>query len=162
MASSDYRLVTHWCLQAPLQAVWDSLMQPELWPTWWPGVRTVQLLEAGDAEGVGACRRMTWRSALPYELTFNMRTVHIERHRIIEGIAEGALRGRGTWTLAAEGSCTKVRYVWIVEATKLWMRVLAPVAKPLFEWNHGIVMGWGQQGLANRLAARDSSQSRVC
>ncbi|HET9390636.1 MAG TPA: SRPBCC family protein [Steroidobacteraceae bacterium] len=161
MAASDYQLITHWYLQAPLQPVWDALMQPESWPTWWKGVRAVQLLESGDAEGVGACRRMTWRSALPYELTFNMRTIRIETYRLIEGVADGELRGRGTWTLAADAACTRVRYEWIVEATRSWMRVLAPLAKPLFEWNHSVVMNWGQQGLASRLAARDPSHPRA-
>lgn len=160
MAASDYRLLTHWSLRAPWQDVWDALMQPESWPRWWKGVRAVRLLEPGDARGVGACRRMTWRSALPYELTFDMRTVRIEPHRLIEGVAEGELRGRGTWTLAAEGACTTVRYEWVVEATKPWMRALAPIARPLFEWNHGVVMGWGQQGLASMLAARAPAHAR--
>jgi len=31
MAASDYQLITHWYLQAPLQPVWDALMQPESW-----------------------------------------------------------------------------------------------------------------------------------
>lgn len=154
MSSSDYQLVTHWKLAAPLAAVWEELMHPEHWPTWWKGVRAVELLEAGDADGIGAYRRMTWRSALPYELTFHMRTTRIEPQRRIEGVADGELSGRGIWTLSAEGAHTAVRYDWCVEATKIWMRVLAPVAKPLFAWNHGVVMGWGERGLAQQLGGR--------
>jgi len=128
-------------------------MHPERWPGWWQGVRAVELLESGDRDGVGAYRRMTWRSALPYELTFNMRTTRIEPQRLIEGVADGELSGRGIWTLTAEVTQTCVRYDWLVEATKVWMRVLAPLAKPLFAWNHGIVMEWGRQGLAKKLSA---------
>ena len=116
-------------------------------------MRAVELLEDGDASGAGAYRRMTWRSALPYELTFNMRTTLIEPQRRIEGVADGELSGLGIWTLAAQGAHTQVRYDWRVDATKAWMRVLAPVARPLFAWNHGVVMEWGRAGLTRRLSA---------
>ena len=79
-------------------------MHPERWPEWWKGVRAVQLLESGDANGIAAYRRMTWRSALPYELTFNMRTTTIEPPRRIESVADGELCGRGTWTLTVQGA----------------------------------------------------------
>jgi hypothetical protein len=148
---SNYELVTRWNLPAPVEAVWDELKRPEGWPGWWKGVVAVELLEAGNADGIGACRRMTWRSALPYRITFNMRTVRIVRHSLIEGVADGELSGRGVWTLTSNAAGTHVRYDWMVEATKPWMRVLAPIAKPLFEWNHGVVMGWGREGLVRRL-----------
>src|SRR5690349_257916 len=79
-----YQLVTDWSLAAAAAEVWEELTHPERWPHWWKGVKQVQLLTPGDAGGVGAYRRMTWRSALPYELTFNMRTTHIEPQRRIE------------------------------------------------------------------------------
>jgi len=31
------------------------------------------------------------------------------------------------------------------------MNYLAPIARPLFKWNHDVVMGWGSEGLARRL-----------
>ncbi len=81
-----------------------------------------------------------------------MRTTRIEPQRLIEGVADGELTGSGTWTLAAGPGRTDVRYDWRAEATKPWMRVLAPLAKPPFAWNHGVVMEWGRGGLARRLA----------
>jgi uncharacterized protein YndB with AHSA1/START domain len=152
MPSSEYHLTTHWTFPAAVATVWEELMHPERWPEWWRGVRAVELLEKGDADGLGAYRRMTWRSALPYELTFNMRTTCIEPQRRIEGVADGQLSGRGTWTLTPGAGQTGVRYDWEVEASRPWMRALAPIAKPLFAWNHGVVMEWGRAGLARRLA----------
>ena len=46
-----------------------------------------------------------------------------------------------------------MRYDWIVEVTKPWMRLSAPLLRPVFAWNHGKVMGWGYQGLTRKLAA---------
>jgi hypothetical protein len=49
---------------------------------------------------------------------------------------------------------THVRYDWIVDTTKRWMILLAPVARPLFAWNHHAVMRRGQEGLAARFRSR--------
>jgi hypothetical protein len=150
---ASYELVTQWSFQSPLRHVWQALKRPEEWPLWWKGVVAVDLLEPGDSNDVGAYRKMVWRSALPYRISFNMRTVRVVTHSVIEGVADGELSGRGVWTLSQNGSGgTDVRYDWTVDATKPWMRAFAPIAKPLFEWNHGIVMEWGRQGLERKLA----------
>jgi hypothetical protein len=151
--SADFHLVTDWTLAAPRAAVWNELAKPEDWPTWWRAVERVELLEPGDADGVGALRRMTWRTALPYSLSFDMRTVRVRPMTLIEGHAEGELTGVGRWTVADDGARTRVRYDWRVEVTQPWMRFVAPVARPVFAWNHGVVMGWGRDGISRRLAA---------
>ena len=153
-APSQYHLVTRWKLSAPVSAVWAELLHPESWPQWWKGVIAVTLLEPGDSNGIGACRRMTWRSALPYRLTFNMRTVSIEPRSLIEAVAEGEITGTGLWQLTRVGGGTDVRYDWIVDVTKPWMRTLHPIARPLFSWNHNVVMEWGRKGLERRVGVR--------
>ena len=104
--------------------------------------------------GVGAIRRMTWRTALPYTLTFNMRTTRLEPMTTIEGRAEGELDGMGRWTLSGDNAHTNVRYDWIEEVNKPWQRTLAPVMRPVFTWNHNKVMGWGFEGLTQNLALK--------
>ncbi len=89
MSATQFHLTTHWTLEAPLEAVWQPLMAPEEWPSWWPAVVRVERLQDGDANGIGAIRRMTWRTALPYTLTFSMRITRVEPMRLIEGRAEG-------------------------------------------------------------------------
>jgi hypothetical protein len=153
MPSTQFHLTTDWAFDAPIEAVWRELIAPEVWPSWWRAVARVEVLASGDERGVGALRRMTWRTALPYTLTFDMRTMRIVPMTTIEGRAEGELDGLGRWTLAPAGARTVVRYDWMVEITQPWMRIVAPVARPVFAWNHGIVMRWGQDGLSRRLAA---------
>ena len=75
----------------------------------------------------------------------------VEPPLLLEGIAIGELQGRGLWQLSTAGSETIVRYDWNVETTKRWMNFVSPIARPLFEWNHNVVMGWGAKGLAQRL-----------
>ena len=49
-----------------------------------------------------------------------------------------------------------MRYAWHVRTTGWVMNLLAPVARPVFDWNHAQLMRAGGQGLARRLGvARD-------
>lgn len=154
MPATSFHLVTDWTFAAPREAVWRALLAPEEWPSWWRAVTKVERLAPGDANGVGAVRRMTWRTALPYTLTFDMRMTRVEPMTLIEGRAQGELTGLGRWTLfSPAGGSTAVRYEWIVEVTKPWQRLIAPLARPVFTWNHNVVMGWGHEGLARKLAA---------
>lgn len=148
---AEYAFVTRWSFQAPIESVWELISKSEGWPGWWPGVEKVELLEAGTDGEVGSLRRLTWKSRLPYKLGFEMRTTRVERPHLLEGRAIGELDGTGRWELRQDGDWTHVRYDWRVATTKPWMNLLAPVARPLFAWNHNVVMGWGGEGLAGRL-----------
>lgn len=161
MSASEFHLVTDWALNAPREAVWQALLALEDWPSWWRAVARVETLATGDANGIGSVRRMTWRTALFYSLTFDMRATRIEPMTVIEGRADGELSGIGRWTLAGgrAGERTHVRYAWTVEATRPWMRFAAPVLRPLFVWNHNTVMGWGQAGLRRKLTAETATRS---
>ena len=149
-----YKFVTLWRVKAPIEAVWNEIYHSESWPTWWKGVEDVSELSKGDESGVGSIHRYVWKSKLPYRLSFDMKTVRVEPPRLLEGVAIGELQGRGLWQLSTEGDETIVRYDWNVETTKRWMNLVAPIARPLFEWNHDVVMGWGAKGLERRLGAR--------
>jgi uncharacterized protein YndB with AHSA1/START domain len=148
-----YEFVTIWRAEAPIDRVWNEIYHSKDWPTWWKGVESVVETRKGDQSGVGSIQRYTWKSKLPYRLSFDMETNRIEPPLLLEGIATGELQGRGLWQLSTEGRETIVRYDWKVETTKRWMNLLAPLARPLFEWNHNVVMSWRAKGLAQRLGA---------
>jgi hypothetical protein len=148
---ADYNFNTVWRFKAPLAPVWDLVYRSGEWPSWWRGVERVERLQEGDANHVGSVQRYTWKSKLPYRLSFDMRLTRVEPMSLIEGEAFGELTGRGLWLLSSEGDVTIVRYDWKVETTKLWMNLLAPLARPVFKWNHDVVMNWGAQALAARL-----------
>jgi hypothetical protein len=68
----------------------------------------------GDSSGVGAIRRFTWSSRLPYSLTFDMRTTIVERPYRLEGEAIGELVGSGRWSLVmAEGGRSLARVLGV-------------------------------------------------
>jgi hypothetical protein len=142
-----------WCVDAPVDDVWRLLEDAAGYPTWWKGVRNVELLSPGDALGVGDVNRFSWRSVLPYTLVFDMQVTRVEPLRLIEGRATGELEGVGVWRVFT-GPCTAVVYDWRVRTTKAWMNAFGPVARPAFVWNHDLVMRQGAEGMAAALGAR--------
>ena len=153
-----YEYVSDWHLDAPVDAVWKALVDVEAWPSWWPYVRRVQTLRAGQrggaAEGIGAIRRITWGSRLPYGFTLEVEAIESQRHRRLAGRATGGLEGTGVWELQPEGSTTRVRYTWTLALNTRWMRIAAPLMAPAFRWNHEGVMHGGAMGLARHLGVR--------
>jgi len=150
----EYKFTSNWTLDHPIEPVWDLIHSIEDWPAWWPGVNSVVEIEKGNSNGVGAQHRSTWKSRLPYRLEFESEVVRIEHHKSIEVRALGELEGRGLWAFELDGRVTHVRYDWEVHTRKAWMNLLAPLARPLFRWNHDVLMAWGEAGLKRRLADR--------
>ena len=148
---ADYSFVTLWRFRSPLEPVWEMVYRSEDWPGWWRGVERVERIEEGDASGVGALQLYTWKSRLPYRLAFHMRLKRVEHFSLIEGEAVGELTGTGRWRLTYDAGVTHVRYDWNVRTSKPLMNLLAPIARPVFKWNHDVVMDWGADGLARKL-----------
>jgi Polyketide cyclase / dehydrase and lipid transport len=149
----DYQFITNWQFNAPLERVWHEIKTMSRWPDWWPYVAKVELLKAGGTDDIGAVRRITWKTALPYTLTFDSELVELDQFKRMQGRAFGELEGTGSWLFAHENGTTYVQYDWQVNTTKAWMKLLAPIARPIFEWNHDKVMDAGYLGLKKRLEA---------
>lgn len=150
---THYRFETRWRLAAPLEEVYQALCQPSQWPTWWPGLVAVEPLGDGQASGIGRRFRYTWRSRLGYRLRFEVRVTRVQARRLIEAEAHGDVEGLGRWEFTERGAATEVRYLWQVKTTARWMNLLAPLARPLFAWNHHAMMRNGANGLARHLGA---------
>jgi len=128
--------------------VWWTLRDAERWPEWWRGVERVTTLEP-DLH-----YRIAWRSRIPYELEFEFEVSDLDEPRSMSGCASGALEGDGHWRLFEQNGVTAVTYEWNVRTTKAWMNVIGPLARPVFAYNHDVVMRWGGEGLARRLDCR--------
>jgi hypothetical protein len=125
--------------------VWWVLREAERWPEWWRGVERVTVLAPDERY------RIAWRSRVPYELEFDFGVIDLDEPRSMRGVASGALTGTGQWRLFEQDGVTAVLYDWNVETTKAWMNFLGPMARPVFDYNHDVVMRWGGEGLAQRL-----------
>lgn len=144
---NEYQFHTTWRFAAPLDLVWEAIYHSEIWPKWWPGLLSVVELERGDDNGIGNLRRYSWKGVIPYRLVFDIRTTRIERPNLLAGAASGDLTGSGVWHFSEENGAVLVQYEWQVSTQKKWMNLLAPLARPLFRWNHDQVMRRGVTGL---------------
>jgi uncharacterized protein YndB with AHSA1/START domain len=155
---AGYRFLTTWLIAAERERVWDAIYESERWPEWWRGVEEATRLADGEPDGTGQVGRYVWRSRLPYPVRFEITTTRVDRPHLLEGSAAGELEGTGRWRFFADDDppnpVTAVLYEWNVATTKAWMNLLAPIARPVFKWNHDWVMRNGGKGLATLLGAR--------
>ena len=89
---------------------------------------------------------------LPYRLRLELRVIRIEAPVLLEAVVRGDLAGCGVCRVLSDECGTLVRYEWTVRLRRPWMRWLAPLARPVFLWNHDRVMQRGEAALAECLA----------
>lgn len=151
---ATYAFLTTWTLNEPVDQVWAAIRDYQQWPEWWPAICEAKQIAPGDAEGIGEIAAFDFRTRLPYRVRFLMTTTHVKPPHQLDGRAVGELEGEGRWRLHPSDGGTVVTYAWEVRTTRWWMNLLAPVARPLFAWNHDQVMKSGEAGLIRLLAGR--------
>ena len=144
---THYRFRARWDLPVPPAVVYPLLERAEDYPRWWPQVRGVDPID--DTSGV-----ISIRASLPYVLTFTAREV---RRDPVAGVLEiamtGDLEGWARWTLTADGSGTLARYDQEVDLNRQSLRRFAAVGRPVFRFNHALMMRAGRRGLLAYLEA---------
>ena len=148
---AHFEFVTFWQLTTPLQPVWDCIYDAEQWPKWWKGVESVVVIREGGPDSVGKLMKHVWKSALPYRLRFDIEITKVENLKVIQVASKGQLDGIGIMSFSTQGDDVIVRFDWQVDTTEWWMNLIAPLAAPLFRWNHAVIMDWGAKCMADRL-----------
>lgn len=142
--------VDEWRLAAAPGDVWAVVRDAVGWPQWWPSVRRTTRLALGAPE-----RHEAWefrfRTRLPYDMAFvaDLRVTDAELR--VDAQATGRVEGRGVFRVEPVDGGALVRFDWEVRPQPTWMRVVAPLARPVFSWNHRSLMAEGAFGLARRL-----------
>ena len=140
-----YRFVDEWDVAAPPEAVFEAIADSRSYPRWW---RPVYLdVEADGPAALGTAARHHFKGRLPYHLHTRSVIVDIDPPRRVVADVDGDLRGRGTWTLAPVPHGTHVRFDWEVHADRRLLRVLTPVLRPMFRWNHNWAIARAMEGL---------------
>lgn len=153
MRQARYDFLSVWLVGAPAERVWDAIYDVEGWPSWWQAVTHVREHDRAGGAEAGRVFDIGWRSRVPYVIEFRITVTRVDRPLVMEGRAEGDLAGIGRWRLLSADGTTAVLYEWSVGTTKRWMNAVAPVARPVFKYNHDWVMRNGAEGLARRLGA---------
>jgi hypothetical protein len=150
----SYSFKTTWVFESPMGPVWNELMHPTGWPAWWKGLYKVEVIDAGDSNGLGNIYKLCWGTPWIYTLNFDFRVTNISYYKTIEGKAHGDMNGTGKWVFTKEGDFTRVEYHWNVSTKKGWMNFLSKFLKPVFIFNHNFIMRLGGIGLARKLKVK--------
>ena len=62
-----------WQLETGRESVWEALVEFHDWPTWWPGLKSVEETAAGDEDGIGQSATSSWRGPLGYRCRHRIR-----------------------------------------------------------------------------------------
>lgn len=162
MPLNAYYFADRWYVDAPIEEVWPVIRDLGAYPRWWS--EFIETQKRNDIDGVGGIIRVHAKAALPYHMYFEVEAVREEPPRVAESRVRGDLNGEMRWTLSSEGSGTRLVFEETVMTGKALLNVLAPLFKPLFAWNHRVMMRSGENGLrrflGERRAARQAAQQR--
>jgi len=156
MAANVFRFEESWNLPgACVDDVYDVLSRGELLPLWWQGVylEAERLDGAGDPK-VGDRIRAKARGFLPYRLRFILQAAELTPPRRIVVTTTGDFDGRWTATLSQKGDGTHVDLIWEVIVQRPILKLLSPLLRPAFAWNHRWTTPRGELGLRRYLAQR--------
>ena len=155
MLSNVFRFEERWELPgAKVGQVYDVLSRGELLPQWWKGVYLeAEKLTPGDEPKVGDRVQARARGFLPYELNFIVEAVELEPERRVVVKTIGDFDGLWSATLTQTEAGVSVDLVWEVTVLRPILRLLAPLLRPAFAWNHRWTTPRGEKGLREYLAA---------
>jgi uncharacterized protein YndB with AHSA1/START domain len=141
----EYIFIDEWDVDAPQEQVFHALADSRTYPQWW--TPTYIEVTADGPPAVGVSARHRFKGKLPYTLTTTSTIVRMDPPREIEAHVDGDLRGRGIWTLTPTDGKVHVRFDWRVFADRSFLRVLTPILRPLFRWNHNVAIQQAMAGL---------------
>jgi uncharacterized protein YndB with AHSA1/START domain len=158
-ARDDFRFLTEWQFDAPVERVWAAITDVERYPEWWPGVKSAVVIGPDRSLRVGQTAELAVRGSLPYTLHFRTEVVAFTAPACLALRATGELTGRGEWNLTSTGNGTAVTYLWEVRLAKPGFGLLArlPGLRRVLASNHDRVMAEGHANLV-RLLARGENQ----
>lgn len=140
-----YQFVDEWDVAAAPNAVFDAVADGRTYPQWW---RPVYIeVQSNGPPMVGTESHHHFKGRLPYHLHTRSSINAIDPPRTVTAEVDGDLRGRGVWTLTPAPGGTHVRFDWHVHADRKLLRVLTPVLRPLFRWNHNWAIARAKEGL---------------
>lgn len=148
-----YHFVTNWHFQAPIERVWEELVDVKAWPTWWPSWRKATLHGAESKSQLGSMIDNEVKGTLPYSLRFTTQVTAFQPPQLLELKSLGDLSGGGKFVLERRDDGTAVTYYWDVATANPVFNLLGklPFVRAMIEKNHDYVMDEGYRGLKPRV-----------
>ena len=151
--AKEYVFLHEWDVDAPQEAVFEALADARTYPRWW---KPVYIEVEGDYEpSLGCTTRQHFKGRLPYTLRTSSEIVAFNPPNGFSVRVEGDLSGSGIWTLRPnEAGGVHIRFDWTVLADRWFLKLLTPVARPLFRYNHDWSAERAREGLEPYVRSR--------
>lgn len=150
---STYAFVTRFEVGACPDDVFDLVVEPESWLARWGDVVHVDRRRPPGRDGTGGSIAGSVRAPWGYRIGGRVDVVAADRPGRVEMDVDGTIRGSGTWQLQPTAKGTAVRFTWTVRPVAAWLRLLTPVARPVFEAAHAAVVRHAVDAAAAHLGA---------
>jgi hypothetical protein len=152
--ANDYRFVTEWAFEAPIERVFDLVRRPLRYPRWWPeAFLAVAEITAGNGDGIGQVWEARSRAWLPFSQRWRGTTLEVVAPIRMSFESAGCLGGLGIWTLWQHGPVTLVRFNWKFRAETAPLRWFWWICRPVLVANHRRAMARGEAGLRKVLGS---------
>jgi len=157
-----FEIGSEWVLRARARDVVELLSEPLAITQWWSSVFMAgEIIERGDAFGVGCTVRLHTKGLLPHTFQFVARIAESDGRDRMVIVTRGDFEGRGELHLVQRGDDVHVTIDWTVDVRKPWIRPLLGLFKPVFIANHRWAMRQGRIGLERELQRRARSREDV-
>ncbi len=154
MAEKIFRFRSVWRVPAPLEIIWNDVGQVTKYPTWWPGIKRVDLLSGQELPiMVGTKAAYEVRSPL-YTLRYQTEVIEFETGKYILATAEGDLKGTGRWSFQEKSDQTEATFDWEVAVTPRFLHSIShiPGVAPIMRYFHNQLMDAGEKGLQDLIS----------
>lgn len=149
MQGHEFLFRSVWHVPAPLVDIWNRVGRVTEYPTWWPGIKRVELLKGHELPiMVGTQARYEVVSPL-YNLQYQTEVVQFDTGKLIVAKAVGDLEGTGTWKFLEEHGGTQATFDWNVHVSPPLLRAASylPPVRYVMRFFHNQLMDAGERGL---------------
>lgn len=148
----NYRFEDEWVVEAPVEKVWDSIVNVEDWPIWWKGLEFSHSADKLPAGMEGKRYTTGWKSPLRYRLEINAVIRESSSHALIIADIHGDIEGVCACRIEENRRGTRNCFSLDVRIAKPWMSLFSPILKGCFTRNHNRLMAKGKHGFTLHMA----------
>ncbi|MBA3003676.1 MAG: hypothetical protein FP813_07500 [Desulfurivibrio sp.] len=148
----NYRFEDEWVVEAPVEKVWDSIVNVEDWPIWWQGLEFSYSADKLPLGMQGKRYTTGWKSPLRYRLEINAVIRESSSHALIIADIHGDIEGVCTCRIQESRTGTRSCFSLAVRTNTTWMSLFSPFLKGCFTRNHNRIMAKGMHGFSLHLA----------
>ena len=148
-----YHFVTKWFFQAPIERVWEEIIDVEAYPKWWTSFKKSKIRGTERKAQLGSVIDCEVKGSALYTMRISLETTTFQPPNLMGLKSAGDLVGGGKWVLERQDNGTATTFYWDVGVTNPIMNILGkvPFVKSWMENNHDKLMSNGYQILKTRL-----------